>query len=661
MAPRVLAALLVLGLAGLVAGAAGAANLSPCSDAEPFGGQCGSVAVPLDPGNPQAGTIEIAFEVYPQTDESAPDEGALVMLQGGPGASTTASRALFVPAARGVRERRDIVLVDVRGTGKSGAIDCPDLELRRGAFDAAVRACAAQLGQTARFYTTAAAAADVDAVRADLGLETIDLYGVSYGTQIAQAYALRYPSRLRSLVLDSAYPLAGDGDVFGFDRMVARAMSRVAVTACQLNPVCSPSAGGAEARFRTLVRELGRRPVTATGYLRGSKHRYRLDESLLARALLGGPTMLVELDAAARAWARGDTLPLARLVFEYNLLPPPDKPAEFSDGDFYAVSCADTSFPWNETDGAGARAAAWTAAWAALPADAFAPFSVPGWQRAEPGTLYSACVDWAPGPTEPPGPPGSAYPNVPTLVLAGDLDLATPLEGARAVAERFPDATLVEFDGYGHGLLGDACAGEIVERFVFSLEPGDTGCSSRGGFWVGSTRFPRTVAEARTIARRMPAGRDGTTARDRRAVAAAIDTVVDVITHSAAGRGLRGGTFQVAPGVFDVRFRLRNVRFVRDLAVSGRASLDAGGLLTARVTIRGKGTDPGTLELAALTGGGDYEVRGRIGGRPVALVVSDGCRPANGYCYPRAALSHEAVPQLVRPRPVIRPTGWPAG
>ena len=70
----------------------------------------------------------------------------------------------------------------------------------------AVGECADQLGARYAAYTTAEAADDIDAVRRSLGLGRIFLYGDSYGTLQGQAYAVRHASKLRGLILDSAYP-----------------------------------------------------------------------------------------------------------------------------------------------------------------------------------------------------------------------------------------------------------------------------------------------------------------------------------------------------------------------------------------------------------------------------------------------------------------------
>ena len=105
-------------------------------------------------------------------------------------------------------DRRELVLVDMRGTGHSQAIDCPALQEGRGSDARGVARCARVLGPTFGSYRTSAAADDLDAARAALGVERIDLYGDSYGTYLAQSYAFRHGETLDALVLDSAYRCA---------------------------------------------------------------------------------------------------------------------------------------------------------------------------------------------------------------------------------------------------------------------------------------------------------------------------------------------------------------------------------------------------------------------------------------------------------------------
>ena len=111
-----------------------------------------------------------------------------------------------------MQRERDIVLVDQRGTGGSNALNCPfpdedeAADLTPAQLRAHARDCLASLHADPRFYTTSVAVQDLDAVRAALGYARINLYGVSYGTRVAQHYLRRFPGQVRALILDGVVP-----------------------------------------------------------------------------------------------------------------------------------------------------------------------------------------------------------------------------------------------------------------------------------------------------------------------------------------------------------------------------------------------------------------------------------------------------------------------
>ena len=208
----------------------------------------------------------------------------------------------------------------------------------------------------------------------------------------------------------------------------------------------------------------------------------------------------------------------------------------------------------------------------------YAPFTVREYAGSD-WQMLDWCLHWpaAPeyNPAGPVRPPGGSYPDVPVLVLSGELDsITTPAEGAIIVSQ-FPDATQVVVPNSFHvTALGDTdgCASALVRRFVRlpDREPGT--CDGRVPPVDALPVFPTSVTDL---------GRKRT-----------IDaTVADVIdrwwnNYSGHGVGLRGGTFRYTGGAV-VRFRLDDVRLVDDLAVSGRVVWDRyAEKVTLRVTTR---------------------------------------------------------------------------
>ena len=139
----------------------------------------------------------------------------LVYLSGGPGGAGIEEMLAVMPLAPSLLDSYRVVGFDQRGTGGSGLLRCPALErdprlrsVRAGA------ACARRLGEARRLYTTPDSVADLEAIRAELGVERLTLFGISYGTELALAYARAHPDRVDRLILDSVVD-PDDRDPFG--------------------------------------------------------------------------------------------------------------------------------------------------------------------------------------------------------------------------------------------------------------------------------------------------------------------------------------------------------------------------------------------------------------------------------------------------------------
>ena len=221
---------------------------------------CGRIDRPLDPSGTIGGRISIYFEFYPHT-AAGPSAGTLVATEGGPGYPATESREDYLALFRPLRARRDVVLMDNRGTGKSGAIDCPALQTAEQWTVELVGACGASLGERAALYSTAYAADDLAAIIAALEVGRIDLYGDSYGTYFEQVFALRHPRALRSVVLDGAYPLQGPD--YPWYPTYAPAMRAKFDLACRRSASCARLPGSSLEHVMPTLEELRRAPFAA--------------------------------------------------------------------------------------------------------------------------------------------------------------------------------------------------------------------------------------------------------------------------------------------------------------------------------------------------------------------------------------------------------------
>src|SRR5690348_10383962 len=195
----VLAAATVGLLTALPATASAALDFKPCPS--PAGVECASMDVPIDRSGSVPGTLPLLIERVPASQPTA-GKAPIVFLSGGPGQTNTDLTTLFTPLVKSFAPDRDILSIALRGTGPS-AIDCPALTLSGADSGSAIAACAAKLGPARNFYTTRDSADDIESVRAALGVPKLVLYGTSYGTSEAYAYAVRHPDAVDSLVLDS--------------------------------------------------------------------------------------------------------------------------------------------------------------------------------------------------------------------------------------------------------------------------------------------------------------------------------------------------------------------------------------------------------------------------------------------------------------------------
>ena len=335
----------------------GSLQLSRCGPA-----WCWHLTRPFDPAGEVPGTIAIAFEFYPQTDAGRVNAGAIVAVEGGPGYPSTGTRSSYLALFAALRADRHLLLVDNRGTGGSAAVNCPAVQhdaLYRGA---SVAACGAALGASAALYGSALAADDLDAVLDAPGITRVDLYGDSYGTFFAQAFAGRHPAKLRSVVLDAAYAVVGTDPWYAEAAPQARAAFD---QACARSAACAAQPGPSMGRIDALLQTLRATPVTGTAPDgEGQPQTATADAKGLACVMLSngsGPVVYRELDAAARAWGGGDTAPLLRLVAENqtsaNSVSAAPRPRAFSAGLFTTVSCADYTQICRMTDTPAARRA----------------------------------------------------------------------------------------------------------------------------------------------------------------------------------------------------------------------------------------------------------------------------------------------------------------
>lgn len=563
--------------------------------------RCGTLARPWDPTGAIPGTLDVGFAFVPARDRSRPVLGTLVPHEGGPGYSTTGSGYGYADMYGPLLERRNLLLVDQRGTGRSRPIGCRALQRGIGTFTDAAAACARQLGDKAILYGTALSADDLAAVIQALQLGPVDFYGDSYGTFFGSVFAGRHGDLLRSIVLDSAYPPTGENAWYPTQ---GPAMLRALDLSCERTPSCRTAGPTTSVLLQRVVRQVREKPyrgraADADGRIR----EIAVDPEALVVVTFGatyGPASYRELPGALRAALAGYTKPLIRLTAESLYGGTNGRPSDYSQGLLAAVACHDYPQLYDMTatpDERRAQLARSIASQRALRPKLYAPFTIDeyldsGWQMAD------WCLDWpvapAAHPAGPPEPPSGQYPEVPTLVLSGEMDSITTAEEGSQVAARYPGARHVQVaNSYHVTALGDTdvCAVRIVRRFVARPRNGLTASRIACADEVPPLR---AVADYRRSFRDLaPAlqGNSGVGRRALRAVRGAVGTAADLQdrwfnNYTGRGKGLHGGRWSYRGGA-DVIFRLTRVRQHADLAVSGRVIWSRyGHLMLAEVKVR---------------------------------------------------------------------------
>ncbi len=577
-----------------------------------YGGYCGSIERPIDPSGKVAGTIPVGFEYYPHTARAKSSLGPIVPQEGGPGYSTTGSRDFYLSLFDPLRDRRDVVLIDKRGTGLSGAVDCEGLQNGDANFLGSVKACAQQLGDTSYFYGTAFAVEDIAAVLDALGIDRVDFYGDSYGTFVGQVFMALEPTRLRSVILDSAYPVRAPDPWFGTD--FATAWGGIDVS-CARSPSCSALGGAASGRVQGLLQYIRSTPLAGTAPDGdGVPQSVSLDTGTLFYTIDSagyGPTIYRDLDAAVRAWAGdNDSLPLLRLAAE-SFTATSDAPADFSYGLYTAVSCADYPLLYDLTQPRAVRNAQYAAALAAVKASRpglFAPFTID--EAIDSGTYITPLDTCLPWPKPPRGivqgqpiPAADAFPGVPTLVLSGDLDSVTSPTDAAEVATQLPNAVHVVVPNLPHVVAGGdqiGCTAGIALNFLTTLAVGDTSCTA--GIRPIRT-VPRFARRAAQLAPLTATSGNQASAAELRTAAAALEAVGDVVArwwvnYTGTGSGLRGGQFSYVDTNNGHDFALTGISWTEDVQVSGDVAWNTNtSVITANVTLASNGQSLGQLKV----------------------------------------------------------------
>jgi pimeloyl-ACP methyl ester carboxylesterase len=423
--------------------------------------QCGVLKRPLDPARPAGTQIDLHVVVIPAlARQKLPDP--IFFLAGGPGQSAIGLAGTIEHLTARLGARRDLVLIDQRGTGHSAPLHCdtPTADealartLDRTRAIAALDACRASLQKLPwgdlRFYTTPIAMADADAVRAALGAERIDLIGISYGTRAALEYLRAYPSHVRRVVIDGVAP--ADMVLPESDDVDADAALEALMRDCAAERACARAHPTLAQAWQALLASLPKPIVFAEPVSGEARHITMTRDALrgLVRPGLYSPSLGALLPYAIDQAAAGRYEPLMALA---------TGDADIAEGEHFSVICAEDvprMAPAAGADGdQGARA------------------------------MYrAACAHWPRG-AVPPAFYTIPRSEAPVLLLSGGLDPVTPPRHAERVAKALgPRARSVVVANNGHNVTAIACMRDAVFHFIDAADDAqalgaDLGCAAK--------------------------------------------------------------------------------------------------------------------------------------------------------------------------------------
>lgn len=428
--------------------------------------RCGTMLRPQNPDDPGSPEITLRIAVVPALNLN-PANDPVVPLAGGPGQGAVQFYSAYAVAFEPARRNRDILLVDQRGTGESSRMDCPvEDEILAGEYtvEETIRFtndCLDQLPHNPAWFTTSVAVSDLEAVRNALGYSALNLYGVSYGTRVAQHFARRYPGSTRTVVLDGVVPpqlALGPEIATESQQAVENILER-----CATDAGCNERFPGVQASFIAIVEQLRAEPqqLSVPNPSTGRPEDLSFGAAEFAgavRLLVYTPNSIALLPLLVHEAANGNLVPLAS-QYLMTMMALADSLAL---GMHNSIMCNEDVPFYDRT----------TIDYEAIEASYMGVLQVEA--------LEAMCSVWPEGPVDDEFKVALAT-NIPVLLLSGDADPITP--------PRYADLAMVDLDNarhlvgrhQGHGQIAVGCTRRIVADFIETadLDGIDTDCLDR--------------------------------------------------------------------------------------------------------------------------------------------------------------------------------------
>ena len=430
-------------------------NFEPCRiqvNATEIDAECAVLTRPENPTKPKGKTVDLFVAKLPSLS-SSPAADAFTIIQGGPGGSSIDLAVNYTAFLDIIRAKRDVIIVDQRGTGRSNKLSC-DIDSDdsfASTFDPALtakltRECVAKLqNHDLSAYTTSVAVQDLEALREAAGYPQLSIYGVSYGTRVAQHYLRRFPRHTRTIIIDGVVDiglnLAGAEIALrsqdAFNQMVVR---------CNKTPSCVDEFGDIAEQFAIVRQRLKSDNINASvpHPNTGEEQQISLNEShlLIAVRLMPYSTeSLSLLPLLINSAYHGNYAPLAT----QSLLNTESIADGFAIGMHNSVMCTEDA-PFVDSNAAQKASNTY---FGSLMVD----------------NMSITCQHWPQGIIDDDFlEPFDA--DVPVLILSGETDPVTPPANGERAAKMFSNSKHLIIPSHGHGVIARGCMPFLVKDFL---------------------------------------------------------------------------------------------------------------------------------------------------------------------------------------------------
>jgi len=428
-------------------------QLAPCG--EPSAALCRSVSVYEDRARHRGRKIDLHVVVLPGIGGST--RPPLFFLEGGPGMAASDGVAMWEKDLAAYRDRRDIVLLDQRGTGGSNPLTCERDRGRPADFLAEmyppdyVRRCRTELEKRAdlTLYTTSLAADDLEDVRRELGYGRIDLFGLSYGTRLALVYMRMHPRSVHAAVLMGVTPTWARLPLYHAAN-AQRALTLL-IQDCEAEAPCRAAYPDLHAEAAAVSESLARAPANAeAAWPQGSPPQsVSVTRGVFFEAIrraMYTPAASRSVPAAIHGAAHGDFAPFFRLA-----LPEGDGRRKDADGLYLSVTCTEDTGRITPSD---------ALQWSSSTATVFGSYRVDQQRR--------ACDAW-PKSEVPVGFDHDVHSGASVLILSGGRDPVTPPQWATRAARHLSHSlhVVVPLSAHGdEGLSDPGCYDRVILAFL---------------------------------------------------------------------------------------------------------------------------------------------------------------------------------------------------